>query len=386
MLDAGLPIVLGLAAVVLARGLPRRRLLAACGLLASSLATAAGVAASPADAGTRGARVAACLAALAVIAALCAAAEPALRLLRARVSVDRIARRLVATRAIDDVGRAIARAVGDPAAELRYATGTGWVDATGRAVTAPPFGSLEVRSGGAAVAAIVASPGHAAPITADDVGPALALAVANERLRAVARARVEQLRASRGRIVAAADAARRGLERDLHDGVQQRVVALSFELRRARGRASGPLADRLERAIDETAAALADLRELAHGIFPAVLAEAGLAAALHQLADTAPLAVACSVDPRLDAGAELAAYALVAGAVERLPADGPVVTATVERHALGGLIVRLALPATSADDDALLAGCDRVAAAGGRVAITSTPTGRRLVAELPCAS
>ena len=110
------------------------------------------------------------------------------------------------------------------------------------------------------------------------LGSAAKLSVENEALRAEAMAQLHALQASRARIVETADGARRRLERDLHDGAQQRLLALSYDLRLARAGADGDdtLVSTLDAAADEIEAALEELRELAHGIYPAILTEAGL--------------------------------------------------------------------------------------------------------------
>src|SRR3954471_6437182 len=104
------------------------------------------------------------------------------------------------------------------------------------------------------------------------------LTLQHERLHAARRARLEKLRASRARIVAASDRERRTLERDLHDGAQQRLVALALAIRLARRHSADDpaLDDRLAEAEDEVRAAVVDLREVAHGLFPTVLADEGL--------------------------------------------------------------------------------------------------------------
>src|SRR5439155_3673120 len=113
-----------------------------------------------------------------------------------------------------------------------------------------------------------------------EIGPAATLAIENERLQAEVLAQLEDLRASRARIVETGDAERLRLERDLHDGAQQRLLALSYDLRLARAAAEADgdaeLVTLLATAGDEAQTALGELRELAHGIYPAILAEAGL--------------------------------------------------------------------------------------------------------------
>jgi signal transduction histidine kinase len=194
---------------------------------------------------------------------------------------------------------ALAKAVGDPDLQVAY-----WlpdsqrhVDANGRPVAQPVAGP------GRAVTTLVrdgrriAVVAHTAalPDLERELGAAVRLALENERLQADVLARLDELRVSRVRIVETGDSERRRLERDLHDGAQQRLLALSYDLRLARAQAhadgdpqTGSL---LTQATDQAQAALDELRELAHGIYPAILTEAGLAPALASLAETAPLPV-----------------------------------------------------------------------------------------------
>ena len=127
---------------------------------------------------------------------------------------------------------------------------------------------------------------------------------------------------ARARIVETGDAERRRLERDLHDGAQQRLLALSYDLRiaLAAAKADGDrrTASLLLDALRQSQAALDDLRELAHGIYPAILVEAGLGPALETLADAAPIAVEIHdvVEERYPAAVEAAAYLVVAEAID----------------------------------------------------------------------
>ncbi len=152
------------------------------------------------------------------------------------------------------------------------------------------------------------------------VGGAAALALENERLTAELRATVSELRASRARIVESADAARRKIERDLHDGAQQRLVALALSLRLARARVDGDPAaagELLDGAAQNLEEAIRELRELARGIHPAVLTDRGLGSALEALAQRMPLPIeiAAVPDERLPAPVEAAAYFVVAEAI-----------------------------------------------------------------------
>jgi signal transduction histidine kinase len=287
---------------------------------------------------------------------------------------------------------ALAEGLGDPALELAYRrpeTGA-YVDAAGR--------PTEVDSGpGRTVTPIVRGETSIAVLVHDErlldqfglveeVLTAARLAVENEQLQAEVRARLEELRASRARIVEAGDAERRHLERDLHDGAQQSLLALSYDLRvvRAAARTDGDpeVATLLASASDEAQSALDQLRELAHGIYPAILTEAGLHAALTTLADTAPLVIELGHVPqeRYQAPVETAAYLTVAEAVDDAGARGATfVGIAVDRD-------REHLVVTVHDDGAkrsseLVHLADRIGALGG--AFDAGPN--TLQAEIPCA-
>jgi PAS domain S-box-containing protein len=154
------------------------------------------------------------------------------------------------------------------------------------------------------------------------------------RVREIEQARTEEMRASRARIIEAADNARRRIERDLHDGAQQRLVALALEIRLARNQvekdpdSAAPL---LEHIGDELGEASAELRELARGIHPAVLTERGLAPAISALADRAPVQVDVVEVPedRFPAAAEATAYFTVAEALTNVAKYAEATHATV---------------------------------------------------------
>ena len=212
-------------------------------------------------------------------------------------------------------------------------------------------------------------------------------------LDAELRESLEELRASRARLVQAGDAERRRLERDLHDGAQSRLVALALLLRTARTRAAddAELAAMLDRAQEELQTSLAELRELARGIHPAVLTERGLEPALHALVARAPVPVDVEADAgeRLPMPVESAAYFVVSEALANVAkyARATQASVTVRRHG-GRVSVVVADDGVGGADAARGTGlrglADRVAALDGTLALES-PAGRgtRLRAEIP---
>ena len=224
------------------------------------------------------------------------------------------------------------------------------------------------------------------PGMVEDVIRAARLGLEHERLQALARAQLVNLTAARKRIVAAAAAERQRLERDLHDGAQQRLIAMAVNLRLLASDASR--ADERSRALIAEAAeqiglAIDELREVAHGLYPSVLADEGLAAAIESLAEGATTPVSLGnieVDPIEGSVAE-AAYALVAEAVAL--GTGPVAArATREDGSLAVVVEGPEMP-----DEIVLDLADRIGAVDG-VLTTSRPSAGRteLTAEIPCAS
>jgi signal transduction histidine kinase len=306
-----------------------------------------------------------------------------------RRAVARIATSLGQAPQPGSLETALAQAVGDPELRIAY-----WlpdseqhVDASGRPVAEPVAApgravTTLVRHGrGIAVVAHTA----ALPDLEPELGAAVRLALDNERLQAQALAQLDQLRASRIRIVETGDSERRRLERDLHDGAQQRLLALSYDLRLARAQAQAdgdsPTGSLLTQATDQAQTALAELRELAHGIYPAILTEAGLTAALASLADAAPLPVQIR-DPaqgRYPAAVETCAYLLVAEALQDAAGRGAT-QAMVATTQDGGRLVVTVDDDGSDRGDAMVQLADRVGALDGRLVVEPT----RLRAELPC--
>jgi signal transduction histidine kinase len=217
------------------------------------------------------------------------------------------------------------------------------------------------------------------PTDVDEVVAVARLGLEHERLQAEARAQLDALRAARRRIVEAGDARRKQLERDLHDGAQQHLIALSIALRFV-DRTSGT-----EIWIDDAAAelrlAMDDLRDVAHGIYPTVLGDEGFAAAVDALAEASrvPMTIDDMVEERFDPVIEVAAYHAVADVVRggvgafRVNArrDGERLTISVEASAI---------PEQTAEDVA-----DRVGAVDGSVEIVRNgEASMTLIAEIPC--
>jgi signal transduction histidine kinase len=219
--------------------------------------------------------------------------------------------------------------------------------------------------------------------------PATMLALQNARLAALSRARMAEVRASQRRIVDASDVERQRIERDLHDGAQQRLVSASFQLSLARNRLvdGGEALDRADAHLRE---ALARLRHLGHGIFPATLATEGLAAALEDLAQTSDVPMTLDVrelGPEPGRDVALAAYAVVATVLahaSRLSGSASADVRAAPRDGTLELRVQL-LGSARLEQDALVDVADRVGAVGGRLGVEPIDGGVAIIALMPCA-
>ena len=301
-----------------------------------------------------------------------------------------------------DLEAALAKTVGDPDLRVAYwlADYAAYADADGKPVTLPSAGGQRsvapVDRDGRRVAALIYDASlDDDPELVEAVTAAAEIAIENAHLHAESQARLAELRASRERIVAAGDAERRRLERNLHDGAQQRLVAIALQLRLLQRRVSDdPSTERLvTTASDELAESLAELRELARGIHPAVL-EHGLASALGALATRSPVTTTVAYDAqgRLPEPVELAAYFVAAEALANVGKYANATRATVRvwrtaHHAH----IEIADDGVGGADDTRGSGlrglADRVEALDGRLRVTSPPGGGTTVsAELPCGS
>jgi signal transduction histidine kinase len=325
-----------------------------------------------------------------------------LRMRMARAAVADLVVELGDAAPPERLGAALASALGDPSLTLltwspafrAYLDSGGTPvdpdgDAAGRATT-------YLEHGGRRIGAIL----HDRSLSEDPglvraVGAAVRLAVDNERLTAEVRSQLGEVRASRARIVQASDAERRRVERNLHDGAQQRLVALSLALRRAQAQLPEDAAPHasaiLTNASEQLAAAMTELRELAKGIHPAILTEAGLAAALRAVARESPAAavVRVQIPEKLSDAVSAAAYFVAAEALTNVAkyasatnvelvveADGDVLRVEIVDDGVGG--------ADATAGSGLRGLADRVAALGGRLDVRSpVGGGTRVVARLP---
>jgi signal transduction histidine kinase len=292
---------------------------------------------------------------------------------------------------------ALARALRDPTLELAYwlpEYGT-WAGVDGRPVALDGASKIIERKG-TPVAALTHDPALLdQPELLDAVAAAAAIALDNARLQVELRARLEELKGSRARIVEAGDAERRRLERNLHDGAQQRLVAVSLQLRLLENRINDPdtAAELVKAASAELAQSLDELRELARGLHPAVL-EHGLKAALDALANRAAVAttVAYDDDGRLPEPVELAAYFVAAEALTNVAKYAQATEATVRVwRDNGAAMIEIADDGVGGADDTRGSGlrglADRVEALDGSLRVVSPPgAGTVVTATLPCGS
>jgi signal transduction histidine kinase len=301
----------------------------------------------------------------------------------------------------EQTGAVLAEALNDPALELVY-----WlpesdehVDATGRVVPIAPDDGRDltpVRRGDLRLGAVLHDPALSTrPDVIESVINAAGLAIEIGRLRAEVRRRLAEVEESRARIVTAGYVERRRLERDLHDGAQQRLVSIGLAIRHVQAQLGPGAADigaTLEGTVDEIFRAIDELRELARGVRPACLDD-GLAPALRELATRSPLRTeVCATNERFAEQIEAAAYFVASEALTNSVkhAQASRVTVSAERDD-GRLILRVVddgIGGAVASERSGLAGItDRVAALGGSVRVLSAPgEGTSVTAELPCGS
>jgi signal transduction histidine kinase len=300
-----------------------------------------------------------------------------------------------------DVERALARALGDPELHVAFPVDGRYVDPDGRPVQLPEPGSRGVTPVGdpeQPFAVLIHDPQLAdEPELLEAARAAAAMRLENVRLHAQVRAQLEDVRASRARLVAASDEARRRIERDLHDGAQQRLLAVGLALQLLEGKGlDDGRGELLAEARDELGHALRELRELAAGIHPATLTDYGLVAALMALAAHTAVPLRISADdvgrlrPEVEAAAYFAVNEAIANAVKhsggkevdvciRTAPQTPLrLEVTVSDHGVGG---------ADPNGAGLRGLVDRLATVEGTVTVSSPRgSGTTVRMEIPCAS
>jgi signal transduction histidine kinase len=313
--------------------------------------------------------------------------------LRARLAVERIVHGSPGSAGLESMLR---QALGDPALTMAYSLDDGaLIDGTGSVLDPATFRegrSLTTIAGPSGSLALVA---HGPTIAGFDrrLGAAARLAIDNERLAATLKLELARLASLRERIINVADSERRRIERNLHDGAQQHLVALALELGLASlDAARAPLAPAFEAVADIVDEALAELREVAHGIHPAVLDDGGLGPALAMLRvrTATPVAVLDELGPnRLPPDVEAVVYLVAAEALRNVDAHAAATRATV-RLSRDEQAVRIAVDDDGRGGASVGAGLaelvDRVGALRGSLRVTNGPAGGTQVeAVMPCA-
>lgn len=249
-----------------------------------------------------------------------------------------------------------------------------------------------VEHDGKLIAAIIHRPDLANSDIVQTAGTAAVLQLENERLRADLRARLDELRDSRARIVEVSDAERRRLERNLHDGAQQQLVALALQLRLARNKTTNKESAKLiDGALEQLDQALSELRELARGIHPAILSDRGLEAAAKALAErqSLPTVIEFSVERTLESTVEATAYFMIAEGLTNIGKYAEAKQANVRvREQDGMLEVEVADDGCGGADASKGTGLhgleERLRALDGTLKVESEPgKGTRLIARIP---
>jgi signal transduction histidine kinase len=296
---------------------------------------------------------------------------------------------------------ALARALRDPSLELAYwlPDFRSYADLEGRPIELrEEHGRTTtlIERNGEHVAALVHDSAVAdEPELLEAVTAAAGIAVENARLQSELKARLEELRGSRARVLAAGQSERQRLERNLHDGAQQRLIALSLEISLLEEHLDGDPESkaRLAAARREIAASLAELREVSHGLHPAVVSAHGLAVALEQLAARAavPVQLTVNVSSRLPEPLEVAAYYLVSESLTNVAKYACASSASVEvTRRRDDVLVEVVDDGVGGADENRGSGlrglADRVEALGGKLRVWSPAGGgTRVRAEIPCA-
>jgi signal transduction histidine kinase len=320
----------------------------------------------------------------------------------ARASVGDLMVELRADPPPGDLREPLARALNDPSLTLAYWLPEygRWTDQDGHPLELPADDGHRavtvVDRDGEHLAALIHDPSLAdEPELLDGVSAVAGISLENGRLQAELKARLDELKGSRGRVIAAGQRERKRLERNLHDGAQQRLIALRLELGLLGDRLEGDPASRrdVEHARAEIGISLDELRAVARGLHPAVLSGHGLAVALESLAAASPVPVqlTVAVEGRLDEPTEVAAYYVVSESLANVGRHAMADSATVDvARRNGDLVVEIVDDGIGGADTERGSGlrglADRVEALGGRLRVwTPRGGGTRVRAEMPCA-
>ena len=315
-------------------------------------------------------------------------------LLRRRITA--LAYALSETASGEPLAAALGRTIGDPSLVVRYPWDGGWVDDQGLPAPIPDGvpAVTSVHRGTTLVAVLVRSDG-VAEVLAPALGPAATIILDNQRLAACARAELRLIEASRARLVEASARERHRLERDLHDGAQQSLIALTLAigllLPEATDDATTALVDRAATAARN---AVEELRRVAHGIFPAVLSDGGIDAALEELAEAStdvPVRLDVpTIADRLPRPVEVTTYRVAEAAVRDAAEAGAPGVSLVLRPAGGTLRLtidaRAGMGRRALDRSRVELLRDEAAALGGTLIVDGTPEAFHVHLELPCGS
>jgi signal transduction histidine kinase len=300
-----------------------------------------------------------------------------------------------------DLRDALSRALGDPSLTLAYwlPEFESWADLDGHPVELPADDERRATTlidrDGVHLAVLVHNPSLGdEPERLDAVSAAAGIALENGRLHVELRAHLEELKGSRGRVIEAGQHERQRLERNLHDGAQQRLIALSLDLGLLRERLAGhpDAMTRLDQARGEIALSLEELRDVARGIHPAVVSGHGLGVALESLAAKAsvPVRLAVDLETRVQERIEVAAYYVVSESLANVGKHAEASSVSVDvARANGSLVVEVVDDGVGGADSERGSGlrglADRVEALGGRLRVwTPRGGGTRVRAEIPC--
>ena len=323
-------------------------------------------------------------------------------LLNARLGRNAVAKLMVELRSEPvDVQAPLARALRDPSLTLLYWLPQfgSWASQDGEPAELPPSNASRtttvVTRNGERVAALVHDAAlNDEPELLDAVSAAAGIALENGRLRAEQRAHLDELHASRARVIEAGQRERQRLERDLHDGAQQRLVALALDLGVLEGRlhADPEATASLDRARHQIAMSLDELRDVARGLYPAVLSGHGLEVALESLTARAsvPVRLTVRLNGRLAESVEVAAYYVVCEGLANIGKHAQASAASVSATNGGGeLVIEVVDDGVGGADTERGTGlrglADRVEALGGRLRVwTPLGGGTRVRAEIPC--